>query len=69
MVSKAALKATEGLLMFSDGMNDGVTTSELAEVVEMAVEDGWDMLRIQLLMASEAVRLAQANKELKANDL
>ncbi len=65
-VSPAQIKAMDALFAFADAMSDGggLSTSDLIDVMELAIDGGWDMLSIQLTMAGMAVEEAKKRKGL-----
>ena len=57
--SEAQFKAMEAIFSFSEAMTEGeLSTNELTEIISLAIEEGHEMLLIQLSMATQAVKAA-----------
>ena len=54
-----AIDAMDALFLFCKAMDKGVTTNDLTDVMMLAIEDGWDVMLIDLCMATSAMTLAR----------
>ena len=56
------IEAMDAIFAFSAAMEKGVTTDDLIAVMKLAIDDGWDMLGIQLTMAVLALEQVTPNR-------
>lgn len=57
VLSRHQIDAMDAIFAFSKAMSDGnLSTLDLREVMRQAIADGHEMLAVQIIMATEALR-------------